>query len=97
MEPDWTSCAIVAGMDCPFCNEPDFDAIGLKIHLVEHCEAYRRVDLTMDAWVRLQDDRIATRIYKQLPEVLGRATSTTPNPAILPSGASITFGDGEDE
>jgi hypothetical protein len=26
---------------CPFCNEGDFDKIGLKYHLINHCEEYR--------------------------------------------------------
>lgn len=27
-------------LTCPFCKENDFDAIGLKRHLLQYCEAY---------------------------------------------------------
>lgn len=33
-------------MECPFCNEDDFDAIGLKYHLTHHCDAYDAVDIS---------------------------------------------------
>jgi len=26
---------------CPFCGEGDFDKVGLKHHLQDHCEVYR--------------------------------------------------------
>lgn len=26
---------------CPFCGEDDFDLIGLKSHLINHCETFR--------------------------------------------------------
>lgn len=29
---------------CPFCREGDFDAIGLKFHLLNHCDAYDLVN-----------------------------------------------------
>lgn len=29
---------------CPFCNENDFDLLGLKIHLVNYCEEYDKID-----------------------------------------------------
>jgi hypothetical protein len=28
---------------CPFCGENDFDAIGLKIHLIRYCEEYAKL------------------------------------------------------
>ena len=30
-------------MNCPFCNQDDFDKVGLKYHLENYCEAYRAV------------------------------------------------------
>jgi hypothetical protein len=30
---------------CPFCREGDFDAIGLKYHLYNHCRNYKDVPL----------------------------------------------------
>lgn len=27
-------------INCPFCNENDFDKIGLKYHLERHCKEY---------------------------------------------------------
>lgn len=33
-------------MKCPFCNEDDFDALGLKRHLVKgDCEEYEQLDI----------------------------------------------------
>jgi len=29
-------------MECPFCNDGDFDKIGLKYHLTNYCEEYTR-------------------------------------------------------
>ena len=29
-------------MNCPFCNEQDFDLIGLKYHLLCHCEVWEK-------------------------------------------------------
>lgn len=29
-------------LTCPFCNEPDFDAPGLKYHLSNHCEKFQQ-------------------------------------------------------
>lgn len=29
-------------MKCPFCNEEDFDLIGLKYHLLTYCEEFRK-------------------------------------------------------
>lgn len=32
---------------CPFCNEDDFDLIGLKYHLERHhCEEYSNLDIS---------------------------------------------------
>ena len=28
-------------IECPFCSEKDFDKIGLKYHLENHCEEYK--------------------------------------------------------
>ena len=28
-------------MKCPFCDEQDFDKIGLKYHLYNYCEKYK--------------------------------------------------------
>jgi len=33
-------------MKCPFCNEDDFDPIGLKYHLIHHCDNYALVDIS---------------------------------------------------
>lgn len=30
---------------CPFCNETDFDLVGLKIHLMYNCEEYEKINL----------------------------------------------------
>lgn len=33
-------------LTCPFCNEKDFDLIGLKFHLTqEHCEIFETTPL----------------------------------------------------
>lgn len=32
----------MADMTCPFCEEADFDEIGLCLHLSMHCPAYDR-------------------------------------------------------
>jgi hypothetical protein len=33
-------------IECPFCNEQDFDAVGLKLHLTAgHCDAYEGINL----------------------------------------------------
>lgn len=32
-------------LTCPFCNENDFDKIGLKIHLEYFCEEYKKIDI----------------------------------------------------
>jgi len=33
-------------LDCPFCMEDDFDAIGLKHHLLQgHCEQFNKVEV----------------------------------------------------
>ena len=43
------SCHVCKGrgyiaLHCPFCGEDDFDAIGLKAHLLRgHCEAFESV------------------------------------------------------
>ena len=29
---------------CPFCKEKDFDLIGLKSHLQNDCEQYRKIE-----------------------------------------------------
>ncbi len=29
---------------CPFCNEPDFDLVGLKSHIVNHCETWPLIE-----------------------------------------------------
>jgi hypothetical protein len=34
---------------CPFCNEQDFDRIGLKRHLILWCEEFAAVDDEMHA------------------------------------------------
>ena len=31
----------IANIDCPFCNEHDFDKIGLKYHLSNYCTEYK--------------------------------------------------------
>uniref|UniRef100_A0A6M3KZ47 Uncharacterized protein n=1 Tax=viral metagenome TaxID=1070528 RepID=A0A6M3KZ47_9ZZZZ len=33
----------VEDLTCPFCGEPDFDKIGLKIHLERWCEEYEKL------------------------------------------------------
>jgi len=33
-------------IECPFCGEDDFDEIGLKFHLIHHCDAYDAVDVS---------------------------------------------------
>jgi ribosomal protein L37AE/L43A len=30
---------------CPFCGDDDFDKIGLKIHLLNYCEAYQNTPI----------------------------------------------------
>ena len=30
-------------IECPFCGEKDFDKIGLKYHLENHCNEYRHI------------------------------------------------------
>lgn len=37
---------------CPFCNEDDFDLIGLKLHLLRWCDAYNEVDTSI-AWKQM--------------------------------------------
>lgn len=32
------------GVVCPFCNEDDFDLVGLKLHLMQHCENYQATE-----------------------------------------------------
>jgi len=29
---------------CPFCGDDDFDKIGLKNHLIKHCEIYPEIE-----------------------------------------------------
>lgn len=54
---DWTKVTVkelesgkldtVQDLKCPFCNEDsDFDAIGLKYHLVEYCPVYWAIDIS---------------------------------------------------
>ena len=31
---------------CPFCDEDDFDEIGLKYHLMYHCDVYDSIDIS---------------------------------------------------
>lgn len=31
------------GIVCPFCNEDNFDELGLKIHLFEYCDKYKSI------------------------------------------------------
>jgi hypothetical protein len=31
---------------CPFCGEDEFDLIGLKIHLLNHCEEFKELEPT---------------------------------------------------
>ena len=31
---------------CPFCDEDDFDLIGLKYHLIHHCDVYDSIDMS---------------------------------------------------
>lgn len=31
---------------CPFCHDKDFDAIGLKYHLIMYCDEYAAVDIS---------------------------------------------------
>lgn len=31
---------------CPFCNQNDFDLIGLKYHIEHHCEIYAELDIS---------------------------------------------------
>ena len=40
-QADVMGCKKGAAVDCPFCNEKDFDKIGLKIHLENYCEEYK--------------------------------------------------------
>lgn len=30
---------------CPFCGEPDFDLVGLKMHLFQWCKIFDDIDL----------------------------------------------------
>lgn len=30
-------------ISCPFCSESDFDLVGLKSHLLNHCDAFASV------------------------------------------------------
>jgi flagellar biosynthesis/type III secretory pathway protein FliH len=32
------------GITCPFCNDTDFDEIGLKHHLTNYCDAIEAID-----------------------------------------------------
>jgi hypothetical protein len=42
-------------MTCPFCKEEDFDAIGLKLHLIMWgCEAFDAVETVQQERERLQ-------------------------------------------
>ena len=34
-----------AAVNCPFCNESDFDKIGLKYHLENYCEEYKTLKI----------------------------------------------------
>lgn len=36
--------SIEAILQCPFCNEPDFDKLGLKLHLQLFCEEYKKLE-----------------------------------------------------
>ena len=37
-------------MNCPFCNDEGFDAIGLKHHLADgYCEEYNKIPTTLQA------------------------------------------------
>lgn len=38
-------------MNCPFCGESDFDAIGLKSHLLRYCEEWTKVGRPEPVWV----------------------------------------------
>lgn len=43
---------------CPYCSEPDFDAVGLKLHFLRgHCDVFNETD-TRDAPVMIFADRV---------------------------------------
>lgn len=40
------------GMTCPFCGDNDFDAIGLKSHLLNHCKAFDAIESPLQERLR---------------------------------------------
>lgn len=54
---------------CPFCNERDFDAIGLKNHLLsDHCDAFNK---TITIEQEYQERHLTSSIHSD-PERQGR-------------------------
>jgi hypothetical protein len=47
-------------MECPFCKEGDFDAIGLKHHLLSgYCEDF-------DGVVSVEEEKVARQLFEEL-------------------------------
>jgi hypothetical protein len=41
---------------CPFCGETDFDLIGLKSHLLNHCEEFDQTPSVLEAIRRREQE-----------------------------------------
>lgn len=41
---------------CPFCDEKDFDLVGLKAHLQRWCEAFDKTETIMQEHKRLKEE-----------------------------------------
>lgn len=35
---------------CPYCGEKDFDLVGLKNHLLAHCDKFRKTETLQNVW-----------------------------------------------
>lgn len=44
-------------MTCPFCGENDFDAVGLKSHLLNHCEVFEHLESPLEELLRKRAER----------------------------------------
>jgi hypothetical protein len=42
---------------CPFCGEGDFDTVGLKSHLMNHCEEFDKVETPLQEFRRKCEER----------------------------------------
>ena len=45
-------------MNCPFCDEPDFDLVGLKSHLSQgECDIYEMTETAHEEFMRKRRER----------------------------------------